>query len=273
MLRCRLCALLLRAVAPLAGFGSKEAGPIGSARPGRKRSSYRGYVDQEVQRLVDELARRPEVLGVALFGSVARGDARPESDVDVFVLVKEGVWRDVEKRGQRNFEFVFSSPQSTQAFGEKSPDEYVKMWHEAQILLDKEGRIAELRRAAGDLRARGKPPPDERSIRHRKFDAADQLRSIRGLQATDLPAAALVLHRHVEALTELFFDLTQQWTPPPKERLKKIRELDPAVAEAFDRFYGSVNLDEKMQAAGQVVQKLFEAAEVSYCSQPNSRRE
>jgi hypothetical protein len=218
-------------------------------------------VDQEVQRLVDELARRPEVLGVALFGSVARGDARPDSDVDVFVLVEQGVWRDVEKRGQRHFEFVFSSPQSTQAFGEKRPDEYVKMWHEAQILLDKEGRIAEFRRAAADLRARGKPRPDERSIRHRRFDAADQLRSIRNLQATDLPAATLVLHRHVEALTELFFDLTQEWTPPPKERLKIIRELDPAVAAAFDRFYGAVNLDEKMRAAELVVQKLFKAAE------------
>jgi len=135
------------------------------------------------------------------------------------------------------------------------------MWHEAQILLDKEGRMAELGRAAGDLRARGKPHPDERSIRHRKFDATDQLRGIRSLQATDLPAAALVLHRHIEALTELFFDLIQEWTPPPKERLKKIRELDPAVAGAFDRFYRSVNLGEKMQAAEYVLQKLFKTVE------------
>jgi tRNA nucleotidyltransferase (CCA-adding enzyme) len=59
-------------------------------------------VDQEIRHLVDELARRPEVLGLALFGSVARGDARPDSDVDVFVLVKEGMWRDVEERGQRH---------------------------------------------------------------------------------------------------------------------------------------------------------------------------
>jgi predicted nucleotidyltransferase len=215
-------------------------------------------VDQEVQRLIDELAQRSEVLGVALFGSVARGDARSDSDVDVFVLVKEGLWRDVEERGQRHFEFVFSSPERTQEFGERRPDEYVKMWQEAQILLDKEGRIAEFRQAAEELRIQGKPFPGELDIRHRHFDAEDQLRSVARLQATDFPAAALVLHRHIEGLTELFFDLSQEWTPPPKERLKRIRELDPAVAEAFDRFYGLASLGEKLQAAEQIVQRLFE---------------
>jgi hypothetical protein len=105
-------------------------------------------VDQEIRHLVDELAGRPEVLGVALFGSVARGDARPDSDVDVFVLVTDGMWRDVEERGQRHVEFVFSSPERTQAFGEGRPDEYVQMWQDAQVLIDKEGRMAELRRAA-----------------------------------------------------------------------------------------------------------------------------
>ena len=218
-------------------------------------------MDPEVRQLAGELARRPEVLGAALFGSVARGDARPDSDLDVFVLVTDGMWRDVEQCGHRQVEFVFSSPESTRAFGERRPDEYVKMWQDAQILFDKQGRMAELRQAAEDLRAHGKPRPDQLSIRHRQFDAEDQLRGIRGLRATDLPAAALVLHRHVTALTELFFDLAGEWTPPPKERLKRIRELNPAVAETFDRFYVLTDLDQQIQAAEQVISTLFQTAE------------
>jgi len=220
-----------------------------------------GSVDPEIRHLADELATRPEVLGVALFGSVARGDARPDSDVDMFVLVTDGTWRDVEQRGHRHVEFVFSSPESSRAFGERRPDEYVRMWQDAQILFDKHGRMAELRQAAADLRARGKPHLDQRSIRHRQFDAEDQLRSVRGLRATDLPTAALVLHGHVAALTELFFDLAREWTPPPKGRLKRIRELNPAVAETFDHFYVLANLDEQMQAAEAVILRLFETAE------------
>jgi hypothetical protein len=37
--------------------------------------------------------------------------------------------------------------------------------------------------------------------------------------------------------------------------------LNPAVAEAFDRFYAVANLDEQMQAAEQVVPGLFEMVE------------
>jgi hypothetical protein len=70
-----------------------------------------------------------------------------------------------------------------------------------------------------------------------------------------------VLHRHVEALTALFFELAQEWTPPPKQRLTRIRELNPAVAEAFDHFCASADLDEQMQAAEQVVPRLFEMVE------------
>jgi predicted nucleotidyltransferase len=220
-------------------------------------------LDQDIQRVVDELARRPEVLGIALFGSAARGDARPDSDVDVFVLVKEGSWRDVEERERSHFEFVFSSPERTRAFGENRPNEYVKMWQEARVLLDKEGRMAELRRQAEDLRVHGKPLPDARSLRHRRFDAEDQLRSVRSLRTTDPSTTALVLHRHVEALTEFFFDLRQEWTPSPKERLKRMRELDPAVADGFDRFYRSTTLDEKIEAAEQLVRRVFEAAQPS----------
>ena len=38
-----------------------------------------------VERLREELERWPEVLDAYLFGSVARGEAQPHSDVDVAV--------------------------------------------------------------------------------------------------------------------------------------------------------------------------------------------
>ena len=36
------------------------------------------------------LARRPDVVEVRLFGSLARGDAHPGSDADRFVVVRDG---------------------------------------------------------------------------------------------------------------------------------------------------------------------------------------
>jgi predicted nucleotidyltransferase len=42
------------------------------------------------ERARDVLARRPDVLEVRLFGSLARGDARPGSDADLFVVLGDG---------------------------------------------------------------------------------------------------------------------------------------------------------------------------------------
>lgn len=52
-----------------------------------------------VQRAIEHFTRRlrealgTELLAVKLFGSHVRGEASPESDVDLFVLVKERTWR------------------------------------------------------------------------------------------------------------------------------------------------------------------------------------
>jgi len=53
-----------------------------------------GVAERGLARLVARAQRDPEVLAVILFGSRARGDASPESDVDVcLVLNAEGVSR------------------------------------------------------------------------------------------------------------------------------------------------------------------------------------
>ncbi len=36
------------------------------------------------------LARRPDVVEIRLFGSLARGDAHPGSDADLFIVVRDG---------------------------------------------------------------------------------------------------------------------------------------------------------------------------------------
>ena len=45
------------------------------------------------QRIVDEIVRLVRPLRVLVFGSVARGDARPDSDLDLLVVVPDGTHR------------------------------------------------------------------------------------------------------------------------------------------------------------------------------------
>ena len=48
-------------------------------------------------------AARPEVLGVVVVGSVARGDERPDSDVDVYLVVTDEAYADAARSGQVAF--------------------------------------------------------------------------------------------------------------------------------------------------------------------------
>ncbi len=45
-------------------------------------------------------AARPEVLGVVLVGSVARGDERTDSDVDVYVVITDDAYAEAERKGR-----------------------------------------------------------------------------------------------------------------------------------------------------------------------------
>jgi predicted nucleotidyltransferase len=53
-----------------------------------------------LETFVDRLKKREgnNLLKVVLFGSVARGESRPYSDIDVFVLVKEGIKDDIKSQ-------------------------------------------------------------------------------------------------------------------------------------------------------------------------------
>lgn len=217
-------------------------------------------MEAELISLVEELSGRPEVLGVALFGSVARGHNRPDSDIDVYVLVDEGSWRDVEGRGDQRFEFVYASEEASRAFWQASPDEFVHQWADARILLDKHGKLNAFRKEAKELRKEGKSALDGRTVRHRQFDAEDQLRAVRALTGSDPATAALVLHRLVEALTELAFSLQPEWVPAPKERLKRLRETSTLLAGAFEDFYRSHDLDDKIEAADRLVALTFSSS-------------
>lgn len=56
------------------------------------------------QRIVDEIVRLVQPLRVLVFGSVARGDAHPDSDLDLLVVVPNGTHR--RQTAQRLYEEV-----------------------------------------------------------------------------------------------------------------------------------------------------------------------
>jgi predicted nucleotidyltransferase len=212
---------------------------------------------REIELFAKDLSRNPNVLGVAVFGSAARGDWRPDSDVDLFVLTDGLDRRKVEKIGDLNFELVYSSDEGAYAFAKSRMDSFLNLWKDAKILNDKNGGLARLRDFALENERSGKPAIPDWKREHTEFDIRDSIRAAAAIRDTDPSTAEMYLHRTVFNLLQFYFDDHSVWTPPPKKQLKWLREQDAEVAQKFDAFYKAQTFDEKMKAASELVDHMF----------------
>lgn len=210
-----------------------------------------------VQTYLQGLASRPDTLGVAVFGSYARGDARPDADVDVFVLVSDGVWRDVESSGGRTYELLFASEKEAKDFYAQNPDDCVSTWSEAKIVYDRDGRMASLAEYASVVRDTGKRKAARSEILHRKFEAEDKLRAARHLAESDFPTAFMSLHELAGRLIECHFAKVGTWSPPPKLRLTALRSGWPELAGLFDEFYSQTHWEERVRTMEKIIAAVF----------------
>jgi predicted nucleotidyltransferase len=190
-----------------------------------------------IEEFVRELAERPDVAGVILTGSRARGNARPDSDADLAVIVPEGYLRGYEQRDGQNFELLYLSEAVAAGYFSANPDAAAEFGETAKILFDRDGAGDRVIRDARRRAAEGKPPVGEAEHRSSRFNAADQLRSADWWHERDPATGALVLQNKVLELTASFFDYRRLWTPSPKVRLARIAELEPRMHALLVDFY------------------------------------
>lgn len=215
------------------------------------------HMTEGVRAFIDDLAARPETLGVAIFGSYARGDARPDADIDVFVLVTDGVWRDVESRDGLTFELLFASEREARDFYAQNPDDCVSTWGEAHIVSDRSGRMDALREYAALLVGTGRKKATAGDVLHRKYEAGDKLRAARLLATEDYPTAYMALHDLAARIIETHFAKEGAWSPPPKQRLTSLRRGWPDLGALFDEFYSQTSWDEKTATLEKIMTRVF----------------
>ncbi len=186
---------------------------------------------------VNELSQDPDVLGVILGGSQARGNARPDSDADLILIVPDGFRRGLEQRGDRFIETIAISEELAAAYFASNPDVTADVWASARILLDRDGACSRLEQQARRQIEAGKPAIGEDEHRSSRFNSADQLRAAGWLHRTDPAAGRLVLHHKVLELTASLFDYRRLWTPLPKQRMARIAEVEPRMHALLVDFY------------------------------------
>ena len=102
---------------------------------------YRVFLDLLLERLKQEFGEQT-ILAVALFGSVARGEARPDSDIDLLVVYEKGGFNPTRKFVSTLFVLRESSEYRELRRKGLKPDPYPvfltreELWESPLILLD-----------------------------------------------------------------------------------------------------------------------------------------
>lgn len=193
-------------------------------------------VEKAAVELVRTLRSPDEIVAIILFGSQASGKARPDSDVDLLVIVQSGFEQvSVQFQGLL-FEATFVSEGSTRDWWHSNPDHCVMLWRSARVLQGSTEAEYRLRQVAATIKESGKRamPPAEASKRHRA--ASYQLVSLRALAENDPSSANLVLGEKMAEYVADYFAVRGLWSPAPKERLPEIRLRDPETGDRLSAF-------------------------------------
>lgn len=216
-------------------------------------------MNTETQKFLDELKQRPDVLGVIMFGSWARGNNRPDSDVDLVVILTEGYRRTVEHRNGQPFEIIYTTEKGAFDYWEGHKDDAAGLWAVAKILFDKDGTVERLKTKIKEVLDAGKKAIDEYQLGQFRFDSEDQLKYVETILASDPTTANLILTNKIFALTELFFDIRQMWTPAPKQRLAEIQKNSSDFYSLLQQFYqAQISLKDKLEVAKKIVPIIFQ---------------
>ena len=213
--------------------------------------------EEKLQKFLGTLKGDDTVEAVVLFGSYARGNSRPDSDIDLVVILKEGYKRAVEYHDNQTYEIIYTTENEATKYWEEHKQESVRFWKIAKVLFGRNGAQERLEEFGAKLIKETPPPVDESTRMHLQFDFEDTINAIERIKDTDPATAALLLYEKTAMLIDIFFDLRGEWRTAPKQQLKEILERDPKIGELFQDFYRTEVFASKLEVSKRIGVLIF----------------
>lgn len=129
--------------------------------------------------------------------------------------------------------------------------------------------MQDLRERTQQIIQLGKKLIDHYQLGQFQFSAEDEIRAAETMVETGPVTASFVLSKTVMFLTELFFDIRQDWIPAPKQRALKINDKKLELYGALEKFYrGNESLQHRMNFAKEIIKIVFEnnAPSFTFCT-------
>ncbi|MGF2715416.1 DNA polymerase subunit beta [Bacillus mycoides] len=178
-----------------------------------------------VQTILSESVSMYKVNGLMLIGSIARGDAYPESDLDLYVLLEKGQKKDfhAEMREDILIEYKYADFNQIQVNFKNNPMELYSFL-EGEILFDKSDELKKLKEIAKHEFENYRVSSDKvKGISHWLHSSLIKIQS--ALKANDELKASYIVHTSTWTLLEGIWAINSKPTPPVGSVLRYIQVL------------------------------------------------
>lgn len=188
-----------------------------------------------VQTIVAEILSINKITGCMLIGSVARGDAYPDSDLDFYILLEEGQKKKFHSETREDIlvEYKSADFNQIQVNFKNNPMELYS-FSEGKILFDKSGELKKLKEIAAYEFENYHVSSDKiKGISHWLHSSLIKMQS--ALKANDELKASYIVHTSTWTLLEGIWAVNSKPVPPAGSALKYIETLSkvPIHFEGF----------------------------------------
>lgn len=215
---------------------------------------------QPAYQYIKQLEQYTRYLGAFIFGSLARGEATEQSDLDVKVAINEdnpchninhpvinGVKLDI----------TFNSLQQLKTFtgDEIERRERVPMIAESLIVFDKTGALVEMREMARQVRPKAITAADHQFIQFMFFHGDDKVE--RYLE-TDPTAALFVMHIGLDDFLKFHYQIHQKWWVSSKRLLTDLKTWDESLVHLIERFISTCEVAAKYHFWSAIIDHILQ---------------
>ncbi|MBE7121355.1 nucleotidyltransferase domain-containing protein [Bacillus cereus] len=194
-----------------------------------------------VHKILNEYIARNEESGLMLIGSIARGDAYPESDLDFYILLEDGQKKKFHSETREDIlvEYKYADFNQIQVNFKNNPMELYSFL-EGEILIDKSGELKKLKEIAKHEFENYRVPNDKvKGIFHWLHSSLIKIQA--ALKAKDGLKASYIVHTSTWTLLEGIWAINNKPAPPAGSALRYIQAL-PIRPTHFDELLNNVFL-------------------------------
>lgn len=187
--------------------------------------------------VVNELTSMPETAAILFFGSAQRGEARPGSDLDLYVVTSgRQFWRAGRVVQGVPVELFFNPVPKMRQRMEQGDAVAIHAFATGELLLDRTGDGASLQALGRELLAGGPKPLSPWGVSAWRYRLTDLSLDIEGMDPAT-PEARMQAGALAMRALEGYFALNRLWSGRPTGMIRRVAEFDAELGALCARFF------------------------------------